>query len=153
MQILLGERHGQSGVHRGALPVEIQPDEGVVPQQKDQQSADQTQGSDPALDAECVLKALQIVLPVVLGAVDARAGESAENRQVEHKDQLARNGNGGHRLRPLTSYHDVVHQTHHVGDAVLDHHGNGQLQCPFIDLVFHNIPPMSDVLSQRFRLQ
>ena len=147
MQILLGIGHGERCIDRGAFSVEIQPDQRLVSQQEYQQSADETGGAEPQLDAECTLKAVQIALSVILCAVDARSGECAENGEVEHEDQLSGNGNGGHCLGSLAAHHNVVHQAHHIGDAVLDHHGDSQHQRPFVDrIVFsHVVCPSCDV--------
>ena len=62
------------------------------------------------------------------------------------------NRNGSHRFRALTADHDVVHQTDHVGDAVLDHHRHRQHQRPLVDrIVFsHKVSSSCDVKSNCF---
>ena len=136
MQVLPGVVHGEGSVYRGAFSVEIEPNQCPVAQQEYGQAAKQTDQTHPQLNAKRTLKALHISLSVILCAVDAGAGQTAENRQVKDKYQLAGDGNRRHGLGALAADHDIVDQAYHIGNTVLNHHGNRQHQCAFINGIF-----------------
>ena len=72
------------------------------------------------LGAEGVAHALAVVLSVVLGGEDARAGKAAEDAEVEHKQQLVDDGHAGHGLRAHLTDHEVVQKADEIGDDILD---------------------------------
>ena len=57
-------------------------------------------------------------------AEDAGAGEPAEDRQIEYKDQLVRDRDAAHLLGSDPADHQIVQYVDELTDAVLDHDGN-----------------------------
>ena len=101
--------------------VQVQTDQRPARQQEHRRGARAQQHPDPQLISEGLPDALLIALAVILRGKDARAGEPAEDAQVEHEDQLIDDGHAGHGLRAHLPDHDIVQQADEVGDAVLHH--------------------------------
>ena len=60
----------------------------------------------------------------VLRRKDARARQTAENAQIEHKQQLIDDRDRRHLQCADTSDHHIVQQTDHVGHRVLNDNGH-----------------------------
>ena len=65
-----------------------------------------------------------VLTTVKLCSEDTDSRNGAENGQIEHQHQLIDNGNAGHLFRSHTPYHNIVQQSHKIGNAVLNHHGH-----------------------------
>ena len=81
----------------------------------------------------------------VLGAENAGARHGAEDGDVKDKDKLVGDGHAGHGLGADPAHHHVVQQTGQVGDAVLYHHRQGQIQHPLVK------SPVTDEFFQKIR--
>ena len=122
--------------------MKIQPKQRVAVQQKHDNADDQDAHADVKLEAEGMAHAVVVAFAVKLGAVDARAGQRAEDRQVKHKQKLVDDSDARHRLRADAPDHDIVQQADEVGDAVLnnDRHRHRQhffIKCFITDKLAH----------------
>ena len=76
-----------------------------------------------------------------LCAENARAGDGTKNGKVEDKNQLIDDGDTGHLLRADPADHDIIQQTDKIGDAVLNHDGDGNGKDHFIEGGAAEVPP------------
>ena len=81
-------------------------------------------GADEKLEAEHVPHSVRVPFSRELRAENARAGKSAEDRQIEHEDQLIRDRDAAHLLGAEPPDHQIVQHVYELADAVLDHDGN-----------------------------
>ncbi len=91
---------------------------------QDQNTSKSDQCGNIKLKAERMPDPLVILFPIKLRRKDPRARYRAKNSQIVNQQQLIDNGNAGHLLRPDLPHHDIIQQTHKIGDPVLDHNGN-----------------------------
>ena len=75
-----------------------------------------------------------IFLSKVLRGKNACSGYTAEQTEIIDKEQLIDNGYAGHLFCADLPDHDVVQQTHKVGNAVLNHDGYGDGQYHFVKI-------------------
>ena len=79
MQVLLGIMHSGSWINVCTLAVQIQPDQIFSAQQKDCQACQQAEKANPLLHSNGVAESVQVVLPIILCAINTGTGQSAEN--------------------------------------------------------------------------
>ena len=118
-QILPRKAQRGGGIGGGGARRDVGQDHRLPGGQKQRQRAAGQHRADDQLDAEGLAHAVQIALPVELGAVDARTGGAAENAQIKHEEQLVDDGYGAHGQGAHLTDHHVVQQADHVGEGVL----------------------------------
>ena len=83
------------------------------------------QRAEDELEAEGLADAFTVARTEELGAEDAGARDAAEHTEVKYEYQLVGDGNARHRLGSQLTDHNIIKQVDKVGDAILDHHWDG----------------------------
>ena len=127
-QIALRVRERRLQIQRLLPLVQKQTDQRFAPAEEDQRKERKSADGDEQLRAEGVAHAFVVALAVELRREDPRAGEPAEDAEVEHEQQLVDDRHTGHRLGADLADHDIVEQTDEIGYQVLnkDRHKHGK---------------------------
>jgi hypothetical protein len=101
------------------LPLEIQRYKVLPEEQKngDARNAEYADGDQLKPDRRAY--PLYVPSAVILGRKYPRARGDPEHAQIEHKEELIRNGDGAHLLCTDPPHHDIIEHAHEIGYAVL----------------------------------
>ena len=82
---------------------------------------------------EGVAQTLHVAASDELCAEDARAGDGAEDNEVENEDKLVRDRNAGHFDLTYLPYHKVIEHIHEVRDEILYEYRDNENENVFIE--------------------
>ena len=124
MDILEGIAEGIGDSLRVGGIGEVEGDEVFTPAEENRQREREQRGDGEDFEAEGIADTLVVVRARVLRGKDARAGDAAENAEIENEEELVGDRDAAHLQRTNLTDHDVVQKADEVGDGVLDNDGN-----------------------------